>query len=88
MSVDSEYLDVPTSWPGVVGMEVFTAKAIIQWSSDYYVECYQYKKSKYRPRAPRFTYKDNEGNILDEDTQRVVLWLDKYNCVALTPRIE
>jgi hypothetical protein len=82
------YSDVPTSWPGVVGMDSFTAKAIIEWGSEYYVECYTYKKSRYRPRAPRFTFKDKDGNPLDENTQRVVLWLDKYGCVALTPRIE
>lgn len=63
-----------TVWPGLVGDCLERAKAIIEFGTPYYVVTKKYDKLK-----------AFEPSVLD--CLRVVLYLDKDNYVAITPKV-
>ena len=71
-------------WPGLVGMDIFRARAIVRYGTRYYVKVLPYKKSKDCPRPP--VYDETTGELLPPDIRRVILWVDTNGYVAITPQ--
>ena len=65
---------IKTSWPGLVGDIMERAKAIIEFGTPYYVVFKEYN-----------TLKKYDFAVCD--CLRVKLYLDKNNCVAITPKV-